>query len=266
MIMTLLFVAILLIDDPPSPAPAETEAPVPSADNEPPGPTEADAPKPKRLLKKKGDGPPAPTPEQPATDPDVAPPVDSDRPIPKPDELKPPSETDEILDRDLGQDLEAADNPENDPLSKILTGRRSAEEKLAGLEKANDSIEVQENVVKEINELLQRAQQQSPSPSSSKKKSRKMSQKKPSSQQQKKQQQQASNNSRDSNRETIGPPAQAREKLTPSPEERDVWGHLSEQMREEMNQYAKENFLVKYRDLIERYYTDIARQGQRGRP
>ncbi len=46
-------------------------------------------------------------------------------------------------------------------------------------------------------------------------------------------------------------------------ENKNVWGHLSESMREEMAQYAKEGFLPKYREMLEKYYTSIANKSQK---
>ena len=45
---------------------------------------------------------------------------------------------------------------------------------------------------------------------------------------------------------------------------KDVWGHLPETLRAEMNAYAsREEFMAKYRDLLKQYYTTIAEKGQR---
>ena len=45
---------------------------------------------------------------------------------------------------------------------------------------------------------------------------------------------------------------------------KDIWGHLPETMRAEMNAYAsREEFMTKYRDLLKQYYTTIAEKGPR---
>jgi hypothetical protein len=45
---------------------------------------------------------------------------------------------------------------------------------------------------------------------------------------------------------------------------KDIWGHLPETLRAEMNAYAsREQFMAKYRDLLKQYYTTIAEKGQR---
>lgn len=43
----------------------------------------------------------------------------------------------------------------------------------------------------------------------------------------------------------------------------DVWGHLPETLRQEMNQYSREKFMAKYDDLIRQYYSTIAEKGRR---
>jgi hypothetical protein len=44
---------------------------------------------------------------------------------------------------------------------------------------------------------------------------------------------------------------------------KDVWGHLPETLRQEIDQYAKERFMAKYDDLLKQYYSTIATKGHR---
>jgi hypothetical protein len=44
---------------------------------------------------------------------------------------------------------------------------------------------------------------------------------------------------------------------------KDVWGHLPEKLRQEMDQYAREQFMAKYTDLLRQYYATIAEKGHR---
>ena len=44
---------------------------------------------------------------------------------------------------------------------------------------------------------------------------------------------------------------------------KDVWGHLPESMRAEMNAYSREQFMAKYDDLIKQYYSTIAEQSRK---
>ena len=44
---------------------------------------------------------------------------------------------------------------------------------------------------------------------------------------------------------------------------KDVWGHLPETLRQEMDQYSREQFMAKYADLLKQYYATIAEKGRR---
>ncbi len=44
---------------------------------------------------------------------------------------------------------------------------------------------------------------------------------------------------------------------------KDVWGHLPETMRAEMNAYSREQFMAKYNDLIKQYYSDVAQKSRK---
>ena len=51
---------------------------------------------------------------------------------------------------------------------------------------------------------------------------------------------------------------------TPSPTLfKDVWGHLPQNKRQEMDAYAKERFLQKYDQILRQYYRTISEQGRR---
>ena len=43
---------------------------------------------------------------------------------------------------------------------------------------------------------------------------------------------------------------------------KDVWGHLPEKMRQEMDSYFKERFMPRYNDLLKQYYSNIAEQNK----
>jgi hypothetical protein len=44
---------------------------------------------------------------------------------------------------------------------------------------------------------------------------------------------------------------------------KDIWGHLPETMRAEMNAYSREKFMSKYEDLIKKYYASVAEKGRK---
>ncbi len=45
---------------------------------------------------------------------------------------------------------------------------------------------------------------------------------------------------------------------------KQVWGHLPERLRQEVNQYYKEQFMPKYGDLLRQYYADLAEREKAG--
>lgn len=49
----------------------------------------------------------------------------------------------------------------------------------------------------------------------------------------------------------------------PSDTYKDVWGHLPEKMRQEMDSYFRERFMPRYAELLKQYYSNIAEQGKK---
>lgn len=45
---------------------------------------------------------------------------------------------------------------------------------------------------------------------------------------------------------------------------KDVWGHLPERMRQEMDLYYREQFMPRYTELLKRYYAALAEQKKKG--
>lgn len=44
---------------------------------------------------------------------------------------------------------------------------------------------------------------------------------------------------------------------------KDVWGHLPEKMRQEMDSYFKEHFMPSYNELLKQYYSKLAEQNKK---
>jgi hypothetical protein len=40
--------------------------------------------------------------------------------------------------------------------------------------------------------------------------------------------------------------------------DRDVWGHLPDALRQEVDQYYRERFMPRYQELIRQYYSRLA--------
>jgi hypothetical protein len=45
---------------------------------------------------------------------------------------------------------------------------------------------------------------------------------------------------------------------------RDVWGHLPDRLRQEMDLYYREKFMPRYGELLRRYYAALAEQKKSG--
>lgn len=46
---------------------------------------------------------------------------------------------------------------------------------------------------------------------------------------------------------------------------KDIWGHLPETLRQEMDQYYRDRFMPRYRDLLKEYYNRLAEQDRGSR-
>lgn len=235
--------------------------------DDPPSP--ADAPeKPNKGLLKKADAPPETNEQEDAADKskedaDEPPAPETDRPIPKPGDLRPSRSIDDWLEEDLEKDLEAPPVEDANPVDRIAQQMREAEELLAQLDEKGESVKVQEQILADIEKLLQQAKNPPP-PGGGGSSQKKKSQQRQQQLTQQTEQRQNNDPSRGDPTDRIGPPRSARDRQEKSAVEQNIWGHLSEVMRAEMGQYAKENFLAKYRDQIERYYTQIARRASSG--
>ena len=47
---------------------------------------------------------------------------------------------------------------------------------------------------------------------------------------------------------------------------RDVWGHLPESLRQEVDHYYRERFMPKYRELLRQYYMRLAEADRKNEP
>jgi hypothetical protein len=189
-------------------------------------------------------------------------------------------------------ELPAADEPEVDEeemLNRIAKNMRSAEARLANKELGEETKQVQRDILKDLDRLIDQNPQSSQNPSSnsinktssdsksdknskgqqpgqSRKQARKRDGKQMAGKHQGAKPQQETgqqpggkqNGGGGGKTEAEGGP----DKLADS--YKDIWGHLPETLRAEMNAYAsREEFMAKYRDLLKQYYTTIAEKGQR---
>jgi hypothetical protein len=232
------------------------------ADDPPPAP---DQPEPPARLKKK----PKPTP--PPEKKPAAPPSEKKTEPGKSDDAK-AEESKEKAEKEAAE-LEQKIQELTHRVSKNL---RLAEDRLDKKDPGESTQQVQRDIVEDLDELIkqteQRQQQQQQQQSSSS-----------SSSQQNKQNQQARKRMQ-RNRSTAQQPrprpedqsaaqrgANLRSKSQPDSMSKiadlykDVWGNLPETLRQEMDQYSREQFMAKYNDLLKQYYATIAEKGRKGK-
>jgi hypothetical protein len=223
-----------------------------AADNGPPDQTEP----PVRLKKKV-----KPQPEAPGEQRKEQPAPKKAEPAPKPE--KPKEDTEPSI-----QDLEEKIREITNRVAKSLS---QAEERLHKNDPGEATQQMQRDIVRDLDELIaqtMRQQQQQSSSSSSSSSSQRQQTRKSGMQR----------NQAAGNRPLSRPNPQAANAnggnsrgAKRSQEEstkiadlyKDVWGHLPETLRQEMDQYSREQFMAKYGDLLKQYYATIAEKGRR---
>ncbi len=234
-----------------------------------PGRLLADDPKPGQSepplrLKKKARPEPPPARE-------TKPPAQNQRPA-GPKKAEPPRKEGEEPDT-AGEDLEAKIKEIKGRISRNL---QQSEDRLARKDASDGTQLLQKDIVSDLDrlmELMRRQQQQQQQQSSR------------SSAGQKGRRQSARNQGRRQNQRTSAASAgqqqnqsrgQQRSSSTPAGGGnsrggmskiadlyKDIWGHLPETMRQEMDEYAREQFMPKYSDLLKQYYATIAEKGRK---
>ncbi len=213
---------------------------------------------------------------------------------------KPPAGEDkEKMKEQPKEDEPQPDEPEQDEkevLQRVGKNMRSVEERLGNKELNEGTRQVQEDIVKDLDSLIrisQRQQNQSNNDSAESNSSPDGGQKPSGSQSQGKQQSrsggrkggsQMAKGQKPGGRQTGSQGDQSKDQMannaggnrggaggtSPSGPDRnadlykDVWGHLPEALRAEMNAYSNpQAFMGKYDEMIKKYYTTIAEKGRR---
>lgn len=210
-------------------------------------------------LRRRGDT--NPTDDKAKKSTDEAPAVES-RNIPKPDATKKKSELDDQLLRELAQGLESPKQDESDPLLRAQRRMRHVEEELAKTDATTKTVDTQKKIVADLDELLNQAANQQ---------QKKKQQKQNKNQQKQKQQQQSQANSQRQNNgnrqgdqaskesaKQAGAARSSSEQRGEGCQAKDIWGHLTRLEHQELMQYAKEQYLPKYREMLEQYFSNIA--------
>jgi hypothetical protein len=159
-------------------------------------------------------------------------------------------------------------------LARVARNMRSSEERLAKKDAGVVTREIQRDILKDLDSLINQRQQSQQQQQNQNQQQQQRSQKEQNARnQQKKQQQQ----------QTASQKPRAGEKPHPSMAQsgtgnrkkskeelgkiadlyKDIWGHLPETLRQEMDQYSREQFMARYSDLLKQYYATIAEKGRR---
>jgi hypothetical protein len=223
-----------------------------------------DQPEPPVRLKKKVRA----EPEPPAKAKRPAPP---DKPPPKPEERKVQEETD-----DPNADPRELEQKIHELMNRLSKNLRAAENRLTRKDAGDGTQQVQHDIVKDLEELIAQSRQQQ--------QQQQQQQGSGSSSASGQQSQQARRNRQRQNRSARVRRPQPRPELSQQMQTgtasgggnggrgdknkiadlyKDVWGHLPEALRQEMDQYSREQFMAKYNDLLKQYYSTIAEKGQR---
>ncbi len=216
-------------------------------------PSTPDQPEPPVRLKKKAKPQPEMLP-MPA-------PESKEEPKPKKTEPPKPQEPSDDAERNL-QDAQEKIREIHNRISKNLS---QAEERLHKSDSGEVTQQTQGEIVRDLDALIEqtRRQQQSRSSSSS------SSQRNQQARRNRPQRSQASGNPQQDQPEnaTTGNPQggkKGQEGMSKIADlYKDVWGHLPQTLRQEMDQYSREQFMSKYADLLKQYYATIAEKGRR---
>ncbi len=207
-------------------------------------------------------------------------------------QVTPPKKEDAGFGR-LGKDEKGGDDrppaePDQDPkeiLGRISKNMDSSKDRLAQRDPGDGTQQIQRDIVKDLDALIeqskrqqqqqQQQQQQSGQGSQSRQQSGRSKSGQQASQQRNsgQQKQQASGQKpgqpNQSNQQAAGQKPGAggvggQKNAMPNADlYKDIWGHLPEKFRMEMDAYSRVEFMSKYNDLLKQYYTTIAEKGRK---
>ena len=161
------------------------------------------------------------------------------------------TDADKDLVKSLGGDLAGEDD---DPLKRAAQRMRAVEEQLAALKVEMETVALQDKIVLDLKEIIERA----------KKKQQQQQQKKSDPKDDPQQQQQAQKQKSQGQDQQPGEnkgdrgARKTKEELAKMKEQRDIWGHLPELERQLLQQTFREDKLPAFKTQLEKYYSKIA--------
>lgn len=177
------------------------------------------------------------------------------------------STDDELFKKLTGGDASQSNRQEN-PLEEAIRGMREAQKRIGGKDTGLKTRELQQDIVKNLEQLIEAIRQQAQSRSSS------GNSPKPQSDDTREQSSEPSETSpgdngptnkdkspestdklRDAENRKIAP-------LTSKRMDKEVWGHLPEKLRQKLRNVYQDKYLPKYDDLVRRYFESLAEEGR----
>jgi hypothetical protein len=169
--------------------------------------------------------------------------------------------------------------PEQDPkeiIGRISKNMENSKDRLAQKDPGDGTQQVQRDVIKDLDALInqssrQQQQQQQQQQSSQNSRSRQQRNQQASQRGSSQQNRQASASKSSQSKQNQNPAGQnpgaggAAGKKNASPNAdlyKDIWGHLPETLRKEMDAYSRVEFMSKYNDLLQQYYKRISEKGR----
>jgi hypothetical protein len=215
-----------------------------------------DQPEPPVRLKKKVKPPPAA---------DQRP--ESQKEEPKPKKIEQPKPAEPKEDGEL--DLQNAQGKLREIANRIAKNMSQVEERLLKNDSGDVTQQTQTAIVCDLDQLIEQTRRQQQQQQQSRSSSSSSSQRDQQARRNRSQQSQASANREESQQNNQGGnnPRGGRtgqdEMSKIADLYKDVWGHLPETLRQEMDQYSREQFMAKYNELLKQYYSTIAEKGRR---
>lgn len=159
--------------------------------------------------------------------------------------------------------------PAADPreiLNRVANNMRQVEERLGKHDPGAGTQQKQRDVVTDLDKLIeqtkQQQQQQQAGNNTAPQNMRRQQSRQPSARQQRQQEQQQEQSTR-KNANQPGAGGQSKGSSRIADLYKDIWGHLPETMRQEMDAYSREQFMAKYNDLLKQYYSTLAEKRRR---
>jgi hypothetical protein len=208
---------------------------------------------------------------------------------PAPDKKPEPPKDNEAKDDEPADALV----PEQDPketLARVSKNMKSSADRLADKDPGEGTRQVQRDIIKDLDSLIEQMKQQqnnnnsssssSNDSSSSQKQDTKQArgnrreQKAGSANRKNSSKSMARGNKSNQNKQSKEGTAKGqnpgagstgrRDEMDKRPDPyKDIWGHLPEALRMQMDAYAREKFMAKYDELLKQYYSTVAEKGRR---